>query len=144
MATNVNSTQYAARATAATGGYAIAGAADGGIARMIPFDYSATLATGSTIKLYAARSGDTVFGVFIANAALGSPTTLAVGDGGSSTRYLAATSAATAGTMLGLTSGYTYTDADVAAGNNIVLITQSGTTAGSITGFLLVSMNSGG
>lgn len=136
----VEATQYTARKTTApAAGTFIDAGKELGVVRVVPFDYTAaSLASGSTIALVDVSIGDTVFGVVLNAAALGSPVTLAVGDSVSSTHFLAATAATSAAITTGGNSGYTY-----AAADTVIITTGGGTATGAITGFLLMSKAKG-
>jgi hypothetical protein len=111
----------------------------GGHAFYIPIDHTVGAdANGDTVDACVLRKGDMVVGIDVANSALGASTTLAVGDSGSATRFMAATSVTSAGKFSGLLSaGQNYR----VTADTVVILTWGGanpTAAGTVKGGLWV------
>lgn len=110
-----------------------------GRAMPIPFDHVVgSDANGDTVNLCVLPARCKVVGLDVANSALGASTTLAIGDAGSATRFLAATAVTSAGKNSGLlVAGQNYEP----AADTIVLATWGGATptaAGTISGVIWV------
>lgn len=92
----------------------------------LPFDDTvASDANGDTVNLTVIPANCKVVGLDVANEALGTSTTLALGDAGSATRYLAATAVTSAGKNTGLlVAGQNYEP----TADTILLATWGGAT----------------
>lgn len=106
----------------------------GGLGNVI-VDIATYEATGeaiaSVIQMVKVQAGDTVFDGYLVNDALGGSTTLDVGDGDSTTRWISAASTSSAAfTRFGEAVGFprTYT-----ADDTIDIVTAGGTVTGTIT-----------
>lgn len=111
----------------------------GGRAVPIPFDHVVGAdVNGDTVNLAVIPARCKVVGLDVANSALGASTTLALGDAGSATRFLAATAVTSAGKNSGLlVAGQNYEP----TADTILLATWGGanpTAAGTISGVLWV------
>lgn len=107
----------------------------GGKLRVAVDSYEAsTLAAASTIAMGPTLAvGDKVIAVILSADALGTSTTISIGDAGSATRYLAATStqAATAGVMAIPCDGMGYTVTGT-SDTGILLTTAGGNCSGTV------------
>lgn len=91
----------------------------------------ASVASGDTINMCKMQAGVTVIGGQLINAALGSSTTIAVGDGDATDSLLAATSTASAtGTQLKILKTY--------AANDTIKLTVGGATATGLVQLVLL------
>lgn len=105
----------------------------------LPFDHTvASDAQNDTVNLCVIPAYTKVIDISVANEALGASTTLSIGDAGSATRYLAATSVTSAGKNSGLLiAGQNYEP----TADTIVIATWGGATptnGAKISGFILV------
>lgn len=111
----------------------------GGKTYNLPFSHVVgTEASGDTVNLAVIPANAMVINLIVSNDALGASTTLAIGDAGSATRFLAATAVTAAGKNNGLLSaGQNY----IPTVDTILLATWGGATptaAGVIKGVLQV------